>query len=101
MPQALVDADSIGVHPNRNDQTITMAPADLLKFVKHFGHEPSIVKFDGLSSSPAAPADSKPKALKPKSDKPTKQPPSKDAGKVDGADSKGLTYTKAGNFPKW
>ena len=43
---------------------------------------------------PGAAAPPKPKAKEPK-------PVDKDAGKIEGADEKGMTFTKEGNFPKW
>ena len=50
------------------------------------------------AAAPAAPkAPKEAKAPKEKKD----GPPQKDVGKKDGADEKGLTYTKEGNFPKW
>ena len=103
LDKELMSAAKIGVHPLRNDRTVSLAPADLLKMVGRFKHEPKIVDFGGATAAgggdakPAKPAgDAKPKA--PKAKAPVEDP---NAGKKAGADAKGLEYTKAGNFPRW
>jgi len=93
----LAAASLIGVHPQRNDKTITMTPDELTKYVTHFKHEPKVVDFKGaVVGAPGAP-----KAAKPAQAPKAAAPPAKDAGKVKDADEKGLTFTKEGNFPRW
>ena len=99
LDKELMAAAKIGVHPLRNDRTVALAPADLLKLVARFKHEPKTVDFGGAVAGPA-PSGGAP-AAKPKA--PAKQKPAEDpnAGKKANADAKGLEFTKAGNFPKW
>jgi len=96
----LMEAAKIGVHPLRNDRTLTIPSADLLKFAAKHGHEPKVVEFGSAAAGAAPSGGGAPKAEKPK---PAKKAPVEDpnAGKKAGADSKGLEYTKDGNFPKW
>jgi Ala-tRNA(Pro) deacylase len=46
----MMKADSVCYHPLDNAQTIALSPADLLKFLRHTGHEPRIIDL-----TPAAP----------------------------------------------
>mmetsp|Transcript_29350 Transcript_29350/g.48675 ORF Transcript_29350/g.48675 Transcript_29350/m.48675 type:complete len:486 (+) Transcript_29350:44-1501(+) len=87
----------IGCHPMRNDKTCTLSPEELIKFVKHFGHEPIVIDFPTVGATPASTG----KAKNPEKPQKSAPPPPKDAGKKVNADAKGLEYTKAGNFPKW
>ena len=101
LDKELMAAAKLGVHPMRNDATVTITPADLTKFVAHFKHEPIVVDF---GSAPAAAAPAPPKGDKPaKPAKPAAKPKEApaDSGKKANADAKGLEYTKAGNFPSW
>lgn len=66
------------------------------QFAKHYNHEPLVVDFPAVAAPPAGGPSAPPK--KPAA-KPAAEP--KGVGKVEGADSKGLEYTKEGNFPKW
>lgn len=43
---ALLDGDVVHCHPLTNGATTTLAPADLLSFIKAAGHEPLILKPD-------------------------------------------------------
>ena len=66
--------------------------------MSHFKHDAKVIDFG------AAAADTPPEAPKaPKAPKEPKAaaPPPKAVGKKAGADEKGITYTKADNFPKW
>lgn len=47
---AMMQNDIVNYHPMENHMTIGLAPADLVRFIKHTGHEPLI-----LDLSPAAP----------------------------------------------
>jgi len=93
LDKRIVEASAIGCHPMRNDKTLSMSANDLLKFVRHFKHDPMIVDFD-TEVNMLPPGERKEKV-------PPKAPPVKEHGKKEGADVKGLTYTKEGNFPKW
>jgi len=99
----LMSASKIGCHPCVNTQTLAITPAHLTAFVAKFGKEPQVVDFAG--AAPAAPAGGSSAAAKPKeAKKPKDAKPAenlKTLGKKEGADSKGIEYTKAGNFPKW
>ena len=96
--KSLLDASAVGVHPLRCDMTSALAPADLLKFVSHYQHEPKVVDFSAVPAAPAG-GDAKPA----KAGGPKKGPAgvAKDAGKVEDAHELGLTFTREGNFPKW
>lgn len=39
----MMNHDPLNFHPLRNDRTIAVSPADLVKFVRDTGHEPQIV----------------------------------------------------------
>ncbi len=43
----LLDADAVNCHPLRNDQTTSMAPQDLLAFLRATGHEPTLISPPG------------------------------------------------------
>jgi Ala-tRNA(Pro) deacylase len=45
----MMDAPLISFHPLINTMTVTLAPADLVRFARHFGHSPRILSFDGLA----------------------------------------------------
>ena len=98
----LQGAKKVGVHPLRNDMTVAVAPADLVKFATHFKHEPAVVDFGAAPAAAAAPpaAAKAPKAEK-KPKPAAKEAAAADGGKKAGADKKGLEYTKEGNFAKW
>ena len=93
----LMKATKVGVHPCRNDYTVALVPADLLKFVTKFKHEPLVVDFR------AAPAGGSSGNMKPAKPLPKLKGAAEDpnVGKKAGADSKGLEFTKSGNFPRW
>lgn len=42
--EPLLDHDIINCHPLKNDATTSLKREDLLKFAKHFGHDPLILK---------------------------------------------------------
>ena len=99
----LQGAKKVGVHPLRNDMTVAVAPADLVKFATHFKHEPAAVDFGAAPAAAARrrrrrrrrqKAEKKPKPA-------AKEAAAADGGKKAGADKKGLEYTKEGNFAKW
>jgi Ala-tRNA(Pro) deacylase len=43
LDQAMMREEVLNYHPLRNDATTTIRSADLLKFIRSLGHEPSIV----------------------------------------------------------
>lgn len=43
--KAMMDAELICVHPLDNAMTVSLSPADLLRFFDHTGHQPLIVDF--------------------------------------------------------
>lgn len=43
---SLLGASRLHCHPLTNDRTVSLAPADLLRFARATGHEPQIVDFD-------------------------------------------------------
>jgi len=97
----LMSASGIGCHPLTNDATCVLTPAQLEAFVKHTSHEPIVLDFKGATAGAAAPAGE----AKPKEPKAPKAPKAPQAPKADGkkkdADTKGLEYTKDGNFAEW
>ena len=48
--QALLKTDPVNFHPLKNDATTAIAAADLVKFAKATGHEPTLVDFDALAA---------------------------------------------------
>ncbi|KOO22648.1 bifunctional aminoacyl-tRNA synthetase [Chrysochromulina tobinii] len=77
LDEELMGAAKIGCHPCQNDHTLALTPDQLKAFLAKYSHEPML----------KAPAKIEEEA--------------KVVGKKEGADSKGLEYTKAGNFPNW
>ena len=48
LDEAMLRHDPLNYHPLVNTKTTAVAPADLLKFLRHCGHEPRILSLDGL-----------------------------------------------------
>ncbi|KAF0766296.1 hypothetical protein AaE_002931, partial [Aphanomyces astaci] len=95
---ALLTADKINCHPLQNDKTVSITPADLLKFVRHYAHEPLIVDFSvsvAQATSPRAAA--APKA--PTKEKNTIVKP--DKLEKDTKSKEGMVWSKKENFPDW
>ena len=88
----VADDATVALHPCDNTATCAISAADLLAFVRKYAHEPILVD---LTSAPISNGGAKPP---PKDPKP---PPPKNEGKKENTDTKGIEYTKAGNFPKW
>lgn len=91
LDKALLDASVVHCHPLRNDLTYSFAPNALLKFVKHYNHEPLIVDFSAAAAAPAPAAAKAPKAAK------AAAAPKKQEQKA----NEGVSATKAGNFADW
>jgi prolyl-tRNA synthetase len=92
-------AAKIGCHPCQNDHTLALTPDQLKAFLAKYSHEPMLVNFEAAApgEAPAGGA-----AAPPPKKAPAKiEEEAKVVGKKEGADSKGLEYTKAGNFPNW
>lgn len=47
---SLLKYDPLNYHPLVNDQTIALAPADLIRFIEACGHSPEILDFDALNA---------------------------------------------------
>ncbi|KAL4100124.1 hypothetical protein PRIC1_007920 [Phytophthora ramorum] len=89
--KALVDTTLVNCHPLRNDQTYAIKAEDLLKFVRHYKHEPIIVDFAAQEEAPAPAA-----ALKaPKAKKEDKKKV------VEQKTNEGMSVTKKDNFADW
>ncbi|KAH9117865.1 hypothetical protein LEN26_012370 [Aphanomyces euteiches] len=95
LDEMLLKADKINCHPLQNDKTVSLTPADLLKFVRHYGHEPLIVDFSvsvtQATSPRAAKAPAKEKNTIVKPDKIEKDTKSKE----------GMVWSKKENFADW
>lgn len=50
LDQRMMEADTVAYHPLLNTMTVTVTPDDLLKFIRHHGHDPRV-----MDLSPAAP----------------------------------------------
>lgn len=92
LDKALVDAPFVNCHPLRNDRTFSLKPEALLKFVKHFNHEPVIVDFAAAAQASAAPA-----AKAGKVGKAAAAPAKKHEQKA----NEGVSVTKSDNFADW
>ncbi|KAG1696353.1 hypothetical protein DVH05_015558 [Phytophthora capsici] len=91
LDKALVDTTQVNCHPLRNDQTYGIKSEDLLKFVKHYNHEPIVVDFAAQAEEPAA----APKAKAPKAKKEEKKKV------VEQKANEGMSVTKKDNFADW
>lgn len=90
LDKSLLDAKVLHCHPLRNDMTYALTPDALLKFAKHFNHEPVIVDFTAVANA-AAPVAKAPKAAKAAA-------PSK---KHENKSNEGVSASKADNFADW
>ena len=52
----LLSSSLINVHPLRNDRTVSLSPEDLMKFLDHIQHKPTVLDFSAPSESNAAAA---------------------------------------------
>ena len=43
LDETMLAAEALNFHPLRNDRTVTVTPADLIRFIRACGHEPRIV----------------------------------------------------------
>ncbi|POM80087.1 Proline-tRNA ligase, partial [Phytophthora palmivora] len=89
LDKALLDTTQVNCHPLRNDQTYSIQAQDLLKFVKHYNHEPIVVDFAAQMEETAPVA----KALKAKKEEKKKV--------VEQKTNEGMSVTKKDNFADW
>jgi len=54
--KALLEVELINIHPLRNDKTVSIAPADLLKYLEGVSHKPTVLDFSAAAAPTAAPA---------------------------------------------
>ncbi|DBA03030.1 TPA: hypothetical protein N0F65_003218 [Lagenidium giganteum] len=90
LDKALLETTKVNCHPLRNDMTYSLTPDALLKFVKHYNHEPIVVDFTATEPA-AAPAAKAPKAAK------AAAPAKKQEQKL----NEGMSCTKSENFADW
>jgi len=93
----LEKASKIYVHPFVNTASVPLSFSDLVKYLKHFGHEPKVVDM----SAPPASGDSKEDAKPRSSSKAESKESSEDAGKKGREALMGIETPKSENFSKW
>ena len=49
LEKKMMDAKTVAYHPLINTMTVTITPADLLKFMNHYGHQPLIIDLDAAA----------------------------------------------------
>lgn len=112
LDEALMAKSKIHSHPLRNDASTSLLPADLTKFLKEAGYEPTILAFPKKGAASALPG--KVPSSRPTGDKSSSKPkvPPKDKGAPKGANvnkkqtKKGetqlaLKWKKEENFAMW
>jgi len=101
--ESLLKLSRVHSHPLRNDASTSMAPADLMKFLKEIGVEPTLLEFGKKGDEPPAPA-------KGDKDKPKIPPKPAGAKKSVNKDKKttkkgetqlALKWKKSENFAMW
>lgn len=90
-------AGALALHPCDNTATVAISGAELLAFAAKYGHPPVLVDFATAADGEAVAAPAKPPPAKKEADPAAE----KGKGKKENSDSKGVEFTKAGNFPKW
>ncbi|KAG7390299.1 hypothetical protein PHYBOEH_007053 [Phytophthora boehmeriae] len=91
LDKKLLETSQVLCHPLRNDQSLAIKPDDLLKFLKHYNHEPLVLDFDeDVKTEAAKPAAKAPKAPKKEVKKVTEQ-----------KTNEGMSVTKKDNFADW
>ena len=98
LDEDLAAAPLVNAHPLRNDRTTAVSGADLLAFVRHFGHEPTMLPF----AAGAARADKAEKKAKPaKKQKEKKQKAEKKAKEGDDRHAMSIQHTRAEDWAEW
>jgi prolyl-tRNA synthetase len=100
--KALMDEEIINIHPLRNDRTTSISPANLIAFLDHIDHKPTILEFPAEGAAlPAVPV--KPAAKAPKVQKASKEITS--VGDDDESSKRetklGLSVKKNEDFASW
>jgi Ala-tRNA(Pro) deacylase len=52
LDESLTRSDRINVHPLRNTATIGLSPPDLIRLLRHWGHDPVIAKIPAKDATP-------------------------------------------------
>ncbi|CAB1108774.1 unnamed protein product [Ectocarpus sp. CCAP 1310/34] len=55
MDKSIMDAEEVLVHPLRNDRSVRIKAADLVKYVTACGHVPTVLDFSAVKEAPADP----------------------------------------------
>lgn len=63
--KALLDEEIINIHPLRNDRTTSITPANLMEFLKHIDHAPTVLEFPADGGAPPAKVEKPVKSSKP------------------------------------
>lgn len=92
LDKALLETSKLHCHPLRNDRTVSFSPDALLKFARHYNHEPVVVDF--AAALAAGGDEKKPVEKKPKANKPEPK-------KVENKTNEGMSATKRDNFADW
>lgn len=101
LDKSLLAVDIINVHPLRNDRTVSIAPADLLRFLEHINHKPTIVDFS-VSSTIAKSAEASKQTKAPKVGKPNVSNEAEDTSKnLKKETLLGLSVKKEEDFANW
>ena len=115
LDEGLLTKDKVHSHPMRNDASTSMVPADMMRFLKEVGVEPTLLPFAKKGVAVDIPAFSSAeggdnKGAKSHSSKPTIPPKPKDAPKAANKDKKqtkkgetqlALKWSKSENFAMW
>lgn len=97
LDKKLLDAQFVNCHPLQNDKTVALNPNDLLKFVRHFKHEPVLVDFDAPVADAPVEAEEKKQPAE-KKEKPHAAPTSHEH---EDKELIGITVGKSENFGEW
>jgi prolyl-tRNA synthetase len=100
----LLDEDIINIHPLRNDRTTSISPPNLLKFLEHIEHTPTILEFpaEGEQAPAPAAAPKKPAAKKPAASAASADAVHDDSGKnLKKETLLGLSAKKEDDFANW
>jgi prolyl-tRNA synthetase len=99
LDQALLSAEKINCHPLQNDKTVSLTPSDLLKFVRHYNHEPLIVDFSVSVTEATSPRAKS--AVTTKAAKNTTTVTKPEKMEKDSKSKEGMVWAKKENFADW
>jgi prolyl-tRNA synthetase len=99
----LLDEQIINIHPLRNDRTTSISPKNLLAFLEHIEHPPTILDFPAEGEAPPAPPAKKPAAAAGGAKKPAaKEGDTEESGKnLKKETLLGLSAKKEEDFANW